>query len=310
MIEPVNITMVTYNRADFTARSIASIAETAGHPYELTVVDNASVDGTIPLLRNLHEQGAVHRLVLNPENRGVAYAANQGWAAGGKSHYLKVDNDIVFAKAGWLGDLVAACDSLPDVGAVGYNFEATSYPAQLVGGLWVRPKSGNLGGCCVMIPERVHRRVGYWCEDYWPYGEEDFDMYVRLRLLSLRSYYMQEENVGLHLPEGKASPLLGRAGRSVYDEGDPVYRQQKDRWRKRHRGRRGLLRINESLYAAGLRPIRIEHGVPYRPRRIARAFVAARFLRLDRWELKSGAGSVAVGRSGSEPHANGASPDS
>ncbi len=116
-----------------------------------------------------------------------------------------------------------------------------------------------------MIPERVHRLVGYWCEDYRPYSEEDSDMYVRLRQLGLRSYYMDDEDVGLHLPEGKASPLLGRTGRSVFDEGDPVYRAQKDRWRGRYAGRRGLRRINQSLYAARLRPVYIEHGIPYRP---------------------------------------------
>ncbi|HEX9045376.1 MAG TPA: glycosyltransferase [Candidatus Limnocylindrales bacterium] len=282
--EPVNITMVTYNRAAFTRRSIESIAATAGFPYELTVVDNASRDETGPLLRDLHERGVIGRLILNDENRGVAYAANQGWVAGGKGRYMKIDNDIVFTKPDWLARIVEVCDALPDAGAVAYNFETTSYPLQEVAGQRVRPKLGNVGGCCVMIPERVHRLVGYWCEDYAPYSEEDSDMYVRLRQLGLRSYYMADEDVGLHLPEGKATPVLDRGRRTLFDEGDPAYRAQKDRWRTRYAGRRGLRRINQSLYATGLRPLYIEHGEPYRPSLLARAFVAARFLRLDRWE--------------------------
>jgi GT2 family glycosyltransferase len=284
MVEPVNITMVTHNRVEFTRQSIDSIVETAGYPYALTVVDNASRDGTLVLLRDLHERGIVHQLILNAENKGVAFAANQGWFAGGKMHYIKIDNDIVFTKMGWLARIVEACDALPDVGAIAYNFETKSYPVQVTQGQRVRPKQGNVGGCCLMIPERVHRQVGYWCEDYWPYSEEDSDMYVRLRQLGLRSYYMDDEDVGLHLPEGKASPLLDRGRKSVFDEGDPAYRAQKDRWRGQYVGRRGLRRINESLYKAGLRPVYIEHDIPYQAGLAARVFVAARFLRLGHWE--------------------------
>jgi len=287
MVEPVNITMVTYNRVDFTRRSIDSIVETAGHPYSLTVVDNASNDGTADLLHDLHERGVLQRVILNTKNLGVAFAANQGWAAGAKSHFLKIDNDIVFVKTGWLARLAEACDALPDLGAIAYNFETTSYSIQVVNGLRVRPKRGNVGGACVMIPERVHRQVGYWCEDYWPYSEEDSDMYVRLKLLGLRSYYLEDEDVGLHLPEGKASPLLNRGRKSVFDEGDPTYRTQKDRWRGQYSGRRGLRRINEGLYRARLRPIYVEHGVAYRPGLAARLFVAARFLRLGHWERRA-----------------------
>ena len=284
MPEPVNITMVTFGRVEFTRRSIDSIAPTAGYPYELTVVDNASSDGTVELLRELRARGAIHRLILNSRNMGVAYAANQGWAAGRKTYYLKVDNDIVFTRPGWLARIVDASDRLPDAGALAYNFETTSYPVTIVNGVAVRPKAGNVGGACVLIPERVQQRIGYWCEDYRPYSEEDSDMYVRLRYLGLQSYYMEDEDVGLHLPEGKASPLLGRVGRSVFDEGDPGYRAQKDRWRSRYAGRRGLRRINQFLYEHGLRSVYIGHEERYRPGIAARALVAARFLRFDKWE--------------------------
>jgi glycosyltransferase involved in cell wall biosynthesis len=282
MVEPVNITMVTYNRLDFTRQSIDSIVKTAGYPYRLTVVDNASHDGTVPLLGELHSQGIVDHLTLNERNLGVAFAANQGWAAGGKAHYVKIDNDIVFRKDGWLARLVEACDRLPDVGAVGFSFEANSYPAETIVGLRLRPKQGNIGGACLMIPERVHLRVGYWCEDYFPYGEEDYDMYVRLRQLGLRSYYMEDEDVGLHLPEGKASPFVATTTNSVFDEGDQAYRLEKDRWRALHAGPRGLRRVNERLYSKGLRPLYVDRG-PYRPSVRARLYVLLRYRLLDPW---------------------------
>lgn len=289
-LEPVNITMVTFNRLDFTKRSIESVAPTAGYPYELTVVDNASSDGTRDYLRAQRDAGVIHRLILNEANRGVAFAANQGWEAGGKAHYLKIDNDIVFQHEGWLANLVVACDRLPDVGTIGYNFEARGYPSVEIAGIRIRPKRGNIGGACVMIPERVHRLVGYWCEDYFPYSEEDADLYFRTKYLGLRAYYMEDEDVGLHLPEGKASPLLERGRKSLFDEGDPAYRAQKDAWRGRYGGRRGLARINYDLYRFGLRSKHCEHaGPPYRPGLLARLYVLARFLRLDPWSKVSSA---------------------
>jgi O-antigen biosynthesis protein len=281
---PVNITMVTFNRVDFTRRSIAAVAETAGHPYELTVVDNASSDSTVDVLREYRAQGLVHRVILNTANRGVAFAANQGWAAGLKPHYMKLDNDIVFTKYGWLAQLVKACDALSGLGAIAYNFETDSYPPDERDGVRIRLKEGNLGGAAIMIPERAHRVVGFWCEDYWPYGEEDFDMYVRLSEAGLASYYMDDENVGLHLPEGKAAPLIGPAATAAFDEGDAEYRLQKDDWRAAHAGINGLRNINASLYRARLRPLYVAHNSPYRPSIRARIHVARAFHRIDRWE--------------------------
>ncbi len=280
----VNITMVTFNRAAFTDRSIRSIAATAGHPYTLTVVDNGSDDGTPDLLRQLQSRGLIHSLILNEKNRGVAYAANQGWAAGSKLHYMKVDNDIEFAKEGWLRDLVGACDRLPDVGAIGYNFESRSYDLHTVDGIAVRRTDGNVGGAAVMIPERAHRLVGFWCEDYFPYGEEDLDMHVRLRLSGLRSYYMPDENVGLHLPEGKASPLIDFGRSSAFEEGDPGYRAAKDHWRTIYGGEEGLRAVNEWLYTQRLRPLYVRHGKAYRPGLYSRLRLYAHYRRMPSWD--------------------------
>jgi glycosyltransferase involved in cell wall biosynthesis len=280
----VNITMVTFNRVAFTQRSIESIEPTAGHPYSLTVVDNGSSDGTVDLLQALKSRRLVHTLILNATNRGVAYGANQGWAAGTKRHYVKVDNDIVFTRKGWLRDLVQACDRLPSVGAVGYNFEARSYPLETINGVPVRLTDGNVGGAAVMLPERVHALVGYWCEDYFPYGEEDLDMHARLRLLGLRSYYMSDEEVGLHLPEGRASPLLDSGRRSLYDEEDSEYRAAKDRWRATYGGDSGLRSVNEWLYAHNLRPLYIEHGQRFRPGLYARMRLLAHYKSMPSWQ--------------------------
>jgi hypothetical protein len=236
------------------------------------------------MLREMLDQGSIQRLILNPENRGVAFAANQGWTTGEKAYYMKVDNDIVFSRAGWLSHIVKVCDGLEDAGAVAFNFETRSYPLRDINGFRVRPKEGNLGGCCILIPERVHRHLGFWCEEYFPYGEEDIDMYVRMSLLKLKMYYMEDENIGLHLPEGKASPLLKGSFDSLYTEQDPAYRALKDTYRKKHAGEKGLFKINEKLYRKGLRPLYIHHGTSYRPSWRALLYVWWRYGLLNPWK--------------------------
>jgi GT2 family glycosyltransferase len=141
--------MVTYNRLEFTRKAIAALQRhDAGAPWVLTVVDNGSSDGTPAYLQELHAQGIITHLELLPENRGVAAAANLAWSQEPEADwYLKLDNDIVVEKPGWLADLVDAVEQVPTLGAVAANFEPVSYPVTELEGYRLRVKhEGNLGG--------------------------------------------------------------------------------------------------------------------------------------------------------------------
>jgi len=255
--------MVTYDRIEFTRQAIDALIRHTNHPYVLTVVDNASRDGTQAYLRELQRKGVVRNLLLLPENIGVARASNLAWSQEpAAAHYLKLDNDIVIQKPGWLGMMVEVIDKLPELGAVGYNFESSSFPAQDVRACRIRLKTGNLGGACYLVPKRVHERLGFWCEDYGLYGEEDADYSARLELAGLKNAYMEDENIGVHLPGGKA----GRIDPLSYAADDPEelhshreYRLWKDRMRRALQSS-GALRRNQAAYRRETRSLYVTTG--------------------------------------------------
>lgn len=256
----VNIGMVTFNRLEFTRRAIEAVGKYTDFPYTLTVVDNGSTDGTREFLAECRERGLLRTVVLLPRNVGVAKAANLAWHIEPEAaYYVKLDNDIVIGMHGWLPAMVEVADRIPEAGAVAYNFEPKSYLLRNVAGISVRVKEkGKLGGACILIPKRTENRVGYWCEDYGSYAEEDRDYGVRVSIADLFNVYMADENVGVHLPAGKASVVDRyslKAVDGIEETLHPDYRAWKDRWRRRNAGFLGPYRKNVRAYLRRTKPI-------------------------------------------------------
>lgn len=234
----VNIGMVTFNRLEFTKLAIASILKYTCFPHMLTVVDNGSSDGTREYLHSLKRQGIITHLILLEKNVGIARASNLAWAQVPQAaYYLKLDNDIVIHKPGWLSNMVDVIDRIPQLGAVAYNFEPVSYPVHEIQGLRLRLKGGSLGGACILIPKRTHQMLGFWCEDYGLYGEEDADYGLRMQLQGLQNAYMEDEEVGFHLPAGRAAHIdtqTLKATDGVEENTHREYRAFKDECRRKN----------------------------------------------------------------------------
>jgi predicted O-linked N-acetylglucosamine transferase (SPINDLY family) len=123
---------------------------------------------------------------------------------------VKYDNDIVIQKNNWLSNLISVIDATPEIGVIGYNFEPISYSLKMIRDQKIRVKEeGNIGGACFLIPKRTQDILGYWCEDYGLYGFEDVDYSFRVKLAKLLNAYMEDEEIGIHLPAGKAPIING-----------------------------------------------------------------------------------------------------
>jgi len=256
----VNIGIITYNRLEFTKQAIDSILRYTDYPHKITVVDNNSQDGTKEYLLDLKTKGIINSLLLLDENIGVAKASNIAWLIEPDAvYYLKLDNDIVFQKP-WLKSMVMYIEKNKKLGAVGYNFEPISYPLKRMNFTKLRyKKKGNLGGACILIPRRTCLKLGYWSEEYGLYGEEDADYGARIRCAGLLSAYLPDEDIGLHLPAGKAAvinPETFKAEDGLEEDIHKDYREWKDDLRKRNvqggsfgQNVRAYKRYQKSLFA-------------------------------------------------------------
>jgi GT2 family glycosyltransferase len=191
MNSPVNISMVTYNRLELTKKSIQSILEKTLYPYYLTIVDNNSKDGTVEYLKDLYHQGKIKNLILLEQNLGVATAANLAWQMEDTELYVKFDNDMQALLSTWLSALVRVIENVHKVGILGYNFKDKKTSLEVIRGFTLR-KSYSIGGGVVIIPRRTKDKIGYWREDYGPYGQEDGDYSLRVNASGMLCAYLPD----------------------------------------------------------------------------------------------------------------------
>jgi len=115
----VSIIIPHWNGRELIKQTLLAIKQnTKGVDYEVIVIDNNSTDGSLELLQEMKRKGFVDRLVLNSENKGFAFANNQGFALSKAKYCFMLSNDTVPQK-GWLQDAIAIAESNEMIAAVG-----------------------------------------------------------------------------------------------------------------------------------------------------------------------------------------------
>ena len=110
------ILIVNYNAAAVLPACLDSLpAGAAGLAVETIVVDNASTDASVALLRARDPQ---LQLIANAQNVGFAAANNQA-AAAAHARYLLLLNPDTVVQPGALGALVACAEAHPEAGTLG-----------------------------------------------------------------------------------------------------------------------------------------------------------------------------------------------
>lgn len=122
----LSVLIVNWNTRDLTAHCLASLAGTADRvdgqtldygPYraEVIVVDNASADGSAPLIR---DQFGWAQVIEAETNLGFAGGNNRAYAASRGRYVLLLNSDTV-VHAGAVRALIDFMDAQPDCGAAG-----------------------------------------------------------------------------------------------------------------------------------------------------------------------------------------------
>jgi len=97
----VSIVIVNFNGAQVLRDCLTSVYAQSYRPIEVIVVDNASVDGSVEIVRSEFPDA---RLVINSKNEGFAGGSNRGVSVATGEYIALLNNDAVVDKS-WLATL-------------------------------------------------------------------------------------------------------------------------------------------------------------------------------------------------------------
>lgn len=173
-----------YSVFHFTGNCIGSIrehTEKAYTPYEIILVINGKTDITFDNL----EQTMADKVITNDENKGYAYAVNQGirMALG---EYIAIVNNDVMVFDNWLTDMQEALEHLDLVMATpmyGRPFARAREAGELREKTVEKPIEETFSDfrdfSCVLTRKQVFTELGTFDEDFFMYGE-DLDLLRRM----------------------------------------------------------------------------------------------------------------------------------
>ncbi len=205
-----------YNTADLIGQCLSSLYKDQGPPREVFVVDNASTDGGVELVRKEYPWV---KLIVNKKNRGFAAANNQvlPFCRGQYIFYLNPDTKLV--GSGITEKCTRVMDTNPEIGLAGVKLvnpdgslqESVSfrYPGERFAKSEVAGLKGEIAcvmGAGMIARTELIRKLGGFDEDFVLYGE-DQDLCLRIRRAGYRISFI-EDAVILHYGGWSERPSL------------------------------------------------------------------------------------------------------
>jgi len=111
----VSIIIVSYNTGDVIAACLDSLLSDRKYSTEILVVDNASSDGSVKLIKNNYSSV---NLITNTENSGFAAANNQALKLYRGNYVLFLNPDTV-VKSGFIERALEFMETHPKIGLAG-----------------------------------------------------------------------------------------------------------------------------------------------------------------------------------------------
>jgi GT2 family glycosyltransferase len=196
----VSIIIVNWNGRHHLPDCLDSLSNQSYRAFEVVLVDNGSVDGSVEFLQ---ERYPWVQIVPLTENTGFARGNNVGLENASGNYIVTLNNDTQVAPD-WLRHLVTVADAHPDVGMVGSRICAFGSP-DIIDSLGVRICADgmsrgayrrqsfsrlNLSGtmeillpsaCAALYRRKMLQEVGFFDDDFFAYCE-DTDLGLRCRL--------------------------------------------------------------------------------------------------------------------------------
>jgi GT2 family glycosyltransferase len=203
----VSILVVTLNRESLTRKCLSDALAKADYPYELLSVDNGSTDGVADFINALSP--AFHR--RNTENEGYAPCLNQMLLRASGDMFCVLDPDLIMPQA-WLRKLVEVNEAVPNSGVSGFVTVFDPYvSATVINQKEIFPQPEVFGP--KFFNRVVLEKVGYYSDEFTPYGCEDADMNYRVSQSGFMNYYLGGGDRVLHAGDDCGDVTPYRAGK-------------------------------------------------------------------------------------------------
>lgn len=205
----VSIVIVTYNSDRYIKNCLETIKKTTYQKLETIVVDNASIDKTLEIIRFNFPKV---KLVKNKVNTGYAAGCNQG-VAEAQGSYVVIINPDTTVTANWLQPLleninhkqVAVCQPLIMLSQKPEIVNLSGKTVHYLGFDWLSDYKSkkihfkvknidSFSGSAFLINKKIFKKAGGFDSRYFMYYE-DGDLSWRLRLMGYRLLMVPESIV-------------------------------------------------------------------------------------------------------------------
>ncbi|MGH9558293.1 MAG: glycosyltransferase family 2 protein [Bryobacteraceae bacterium] len=213
------VVVVNWNRRELLRACLESLAHQNHSSFEVIVVDNASQDGSVELVKTLVEYYPVPlRLIVNSSNQGFCAANNRGIAVSQAALIALLNNDAE-ADPGWLTALESAIESSPQTGMAASKILVWEDPSRIdKAGHLIYPDGQNRGkgsgqvdrgqfdqpcetlwpdGCAAMYRRAMLDEIGGFDEEFFAYAD-DAELGLRGRIAGWTCRYAPEARVRHH----------------------------------------------------------------------------------------------------------------
>ena len=227
----VSIIIPVHNKYEYTYNCLKSILKNTNASYEVVIVDDASSDSTVELLKKV--KNAV--VIRNEANLGFVGSCNKGIAYSHGKYVLFLNNDTLVTES-WLEPLLKAIER-ENVGAVGAKLIYPNGKLQEAGGIIRNDASGwNYGrgddperpeynfvrkvdycsGAALLVRKDLLDRCGGLDRRYEPAYYEDTDLCFTIRSLGYDVLYQPASTI-VHF-EGVTSGTDVNSGVKKYQD--------------------------------------------------------------------------------------------
>lgn len=114
----VSIVIAVWNQLGYTRLTVDSILKNTAQPFELVIVDNGSKPDIKAYFDSIKSVADI-RYIRNDVNVGPIVGINQGLRAAKYPYIAVIHNDVVIFEKDWLGKIVTAMGSDPEIGIAG-----------------------------------------------------------------------------------------------------------------------------------------------------------------------------------------------